>query len=158
MKIISGNCFSVSLNAKVLFLGEKKRAIRYTVHAICIQYTLSVHCNANTNGDIHAKPPGPVQGELDIFNRCGMPGGGERHRRRKMFRLGGATKFLYNKYRLRNTSLTVIHNITPYVKVPKLGVSRPLAPPPPPRFLCLCKGGATREVYILRISVHLVLL
>ena len=56
-----------------------------------------------------------------------------------MFRLGGrgggGTKFLYNKYRLTNTSLTAIHNITSYVKVPKLGgrggggASRP--PPPP---------------------------
>ena len=48
---------------------------------------------------------------------------------------GGATKFLYNKYRLGNTSLTAIHNITSYVKVPKLGggASRP----PPPRFLRL---------------------
>ena len=97
------------------------------MHSVYIECTLY----ANTNGDIHAKPPGPVQGDLTYLIGVGCQGG-ERHRRRKMFRLGGATKFLYNKYRLRNTSLTVIHNITPYVKVPKLGVSRPLAPPPPP--------------------------
>ena len=43
-----------------------------------------------------------------------------------MFQLGegGGT----NKYRLRNTSLTAIHNITSYVKVPMLGLSGPLAP------------------------------
>ena len=58
------------------------------------------------------------------------------HRRRKMFQLGREGTFSKVLYRLRNISLTVIHNITSYVKVPKLGGGGE-SPPCPSHFLRL---------------------
>ena len=43
------------------------------MHSVYIECTLY----ANTNGDIHAKPPGPVQGDLTYLIGVGCQGGGK---------------------------------------------------------------------------------